>query len=214
MNTMQSTANNLIDSYWELFVTEDRNTDIAFSFIYNHYSQNLYDYGIRLGYPEYVCKDAMHDTFYHLYIARKKLSAVDKKASYLFKTFKNKLIDTTRTKSNRNVNIDQIDLSDFSIKITALDTIIDEETTERLVVLVNNLLSNLTSHQKEVVYLRYMQNMSYDEIASILNITNDSARKLVYRSLESLRNKMLGVNYQDLFLLFWIISYYFGVSSI
>lgn len=202
---MQNTDNQLIDSYWELFIAESKSTERAFSFIYNHYSQNLYDYGIKLGYPEYVCKDTLHDTFYHLYVVRKKLSAVDKKASYLFKTFRNKLIDTTRTKSNRNVNIDQIDLSDFSIKITALDTIIDEETTERLVALVDNLLNSLTPHQKEAVYLRYMQNMSYDEIASILNITNDSARKLVYRSLENLRDKMIGVNYEGLLLLVLII---------
>ncbi len=48
--------------------------------------------------------------------------------------------------------------------------------------------------------------MSYDEIAAILDITNESVRKLVYRSLESLREKMPGFNYKDLIILLIIVS--------
>lgn len=199
-------SKDFIDTYWELFANDRKSADFAFSFIYNHYSPDLYSYGMSLGYPEEVCEDTLQDVFYTLYVSGGKLAKVNNKASYLFKSFKNKLIDNTRKQPN-HVDIDSVAGSTgFSVKITALDTIIDEETTDRLITLVSDLLNGLTPHQKEAVYLRYMQNMSYDEIAAILDITNESVRKLVYRSLESLREKMPGFNYKDLIILLIIVS--------
>ncbi|GAB1416053.1 hypothetical protein MASR2M117_14590 [Paludibacter sp.] len=187
-----------INDHWEIFAEGDGNVESSFSFIYNVYSSELYSYGISLGYSEEMCKDALHDTFYSLYLSRIKLKRVENKASYLFRSFKNRLFDNVRRTTNVRIDSENMNILDFSINTTALDLIIDEETTRRLIVLINDLLNSLTSHQKEAVYLRYMQNMNYDEIASILNITNASARKLVYRSLEHLRKKISNINIKDL----------------
>ncbi len=54
---------------------------------------------------------------------------------------------------------------------------------------VDELMSTLTSNQREAIYLRYMQEMEYDEIAQLLNITSESVRKLVYRGISKLRTQ-------------------------
>jgi RNA polymerase sigma factor (sigma-70 family) len=186
----------LIDVNWENFVSNDENIDLFFSFLYNKYSTELYAYGISMGYPEEICKDAIHDVFFELYTSRKRLKNVDNRGAYLFRSYKNRIFDYLK-KNNKNTDIDKIDITGFIVNTTALDTIVDNETTNSLLSLVNNLLNSLTDHQREAVYLRYMQNMNYDEIATILGITNNSARKLVYRSLESLRDKTKNLNSND-----------------
>ena len=45
----------------------------------------------------------------------------------------------------------------------------------------------LTNKQREVVYLHFMQELSYQEVAEILHITPKSVRKIIYRALERMQ---------------------------
>lgn len=49
-------------------------------------------------------------------------------------------------------------------------------------------LGELSDRQREIIYLKYECGMNYEEICSIMNIKNDSARKLVFRAIRSLRD--------------------------
>jgi RNA polymerase sigma factor (sigma-70 family) len=48
-------------------------------------------------------------------------------------------------------------------------------------------LNQLTARQKEVIYLRYFEEMEYEEIAGIMNITVKATYKLTARGLDALR---------------------------
>jgi len=61
---------------------------------------------------------------------------------------------------------------------------ISEEIKNKLIEAVNNL----PPKQKEIIYLKFEEEMDYKEISEVMNISVDSARKLMYRSLISLRN--------------------------
>lgn len=54
-------------------------------------------------------------------------------------------------------------------------------------IMLNQLLSLLTSKQREAIYLHYMQNLSYEDVAQILNITPKSTRKLIYRAIQKMQ---------------------------
>ena len=47
--------------------------------------------------------------------------------------------------------------------------------------------SQLSSHQQEIIYLYYVNELKHDEIAEIMGINYQSSKNLLFRSLSSLR---------------------------
>ena len=65
-------------------------------------------------------------------------------------------------------------------------------------------MDQLSPRQKEMIYLRYFEELGYDEIASVMDITIKGAYKLSARSLESLRD-MLSISTTALLILLALV---------
>jgi len=170
---------------WRSFLKNGDNH--SFSILYNSHIDKLYSYGIHLGFQKETCKDAIQDVFFKLYTSRESLTQIDNISAYLFKSFKNRLVDIVR--KNTNTQIVELVNQPFSLDITILDNIIDAEEAILLKNKVEKLLKSLTAQQREAVYLRYMHELSYDEISELLNIKAESARKLISRTIRKLREQ-------------------------
>lgn len=166
----------------------EKGDEHSFSIIYNNHVDDLYSYGISLGFQKEMCKDAIQDTFYKIYISKNNLSHIKNITAYIFKSFKHRLIDLTR-KNVKEETLESVTDS-FTVKVTVLDNIIDSEKAEILKKKVSSLLEGLTSNQREVVYLKYMIGLGHKEIADVLEIREESARKLLYRTMEKLRQQV------------------------
>lgn len=175
-----------IDLNWKFFL--EKGDQSSFSIIYNSHADDLFSYGISLGFQKESCKDAIQDTFYKLFISKDNLHHVENITAYIFKSFKHRLIDLTK-KQTRGEAIESVTDS-FTINVTVLDDIIDSENSAIIKEKVTSLLNKLTANQREVVYLKYMVGLEHKEIADILNIQEDSSRKLLYRAIEKLRKQV------------------------
>jgi RNA polymerase sigma factor (sigma-70 family) len=159
--------------------------DDAYSIIYHTYAKELYSYGKGLGFSTDAVKDAIQDLFYKILCKPKLLTEVINLKYYLFRALKNKLLNLERSsectlEEGRNE-------TGFSVCITALDKLIDDEERIALEKRIQDLMSCLTSRQREAVYLRYINEMSYEEIADLLNMTPPSVRNLISRAIERMR---------------------------
>lgn len=196
-----------IDLSWQNFL--EKGDEPSFSIIYNNHVDELYSYGVSLGFQKEMCKDAIQDTFYKLYISRSNLGHIKNITAYIFKSFKHRLIDLSR----KNIKEETIESAteSFTVQVTVLDNIIDSEEAEILKKKVASLLSGLTPNQREVVYLKYMIGLEHKEIADVLNIREESARKLLYRTMEKLRQQVAEEDFSEglsiLFLLF-LLQYF------
>jgi RNA polymerase sigma-70 factor (ECF subfamily) len=65
-------------------------------------------------------------------------------------------------------------------------------------------LEGLSHRQKEIIYLKYYQNLSYEEVSEIMNINYQVARNLLYQAIKSLKNMLAGP--LELFLFFLLTS--------
>ena len=83
-------------------------------------------------------------------------------------------------------NIDDYQ-SKFSIKWNVLNDLIAEEDKKEIEGKLNKLLNSLTSRQREIVYLRFIHELDYEEIASLMNMTIQSSRKAVSRAIVKMR---------------------------
>ncbi|HEY1199844.1 MAG TPA: sigma-70 family RNA polymerase sigma factor, partial [Niastella sp.] len=48
-------------------------------------------------------------------------------------------------------------------------------------------LGQLSNRQKEIIYLKFYQELNYDEVSEIMNINYQAARNLLYQSIKSLK---------------------------
>ena len=156
----------------------------AYSLLYKEHVQELFSYGKALTSNDERLKDAIQDVFYKI---------LSNPSSYfLFKSIKNRLIDILKSEINKEAVYERID---FTVNdVTILDSLIEEEERFELSQKIKLLLEQLTFRQREAVCLRYIYNMEYEEIADLLNMNNSkSARNLVSRALEHIRNEESGI---------------------
>ncbi|MGI6572309.1 MAG: RNA polymerase sigma factor [Fermentimonas sp.] len=178
--------NSVLD-HTDLFAKFKDGDKKAFSFYYELFINDLYAYGISLGGEKEIVKDAIQDIFLKIFFMKKKIISVNHLKFFLLKSLKNRLINVYKSKAvSATYNFSEDGL-DFSMTTTVLDRMIDEEDAIIIKQQIDSLLSKLTSRQKEAVYLRFMQELEYEEIAQIMNITPNAARKLISRSLKRLK---------------------------
>jgi RNA polymerase sigma-70 factor (ECF subfamily) len=70
--------------------------------------------------------------------------------------------------------------------------LISEQEDEEKKIRLLKAIEQLSGRQKEIVYLKYYQNLSYDEICDIMNINYQVARNLLYQAIKSLKKWLPG----------------------
>jgi len=169
------------------YAREDSNS--AFILIYKTYIDELLSYGTGLGFNKSILKDAIQDVFFRLFLHRAALKDIKNIKFYLFRSLKNRLLDICKT-SMPTSDIADNELG-YVLHLKINDELIDEE--DQLIIQnkVKALLDLLTSRQREAIYLRFIQEMEYEEIGQLLKMTPQATRKLVFRAMERMRKQNL-----------------------
>lgn len=185
-----------VDNDFQLLQKFIAGDESAFVQIYDAYFDQLVAYGSGLGGEKKDLEDAIQDIFLKLYSDKRMLNNVREIRFYLFRALRNTILNTYKSKS-RLKNIDDYEFT-FSTKIDTLDNIIEEE--ERIYIKrkLDGYLNSLTDRQREVVFLRFIQGLEYDEIGLLLNIAPTSTRNIVALAIKKMRN----MNMVSIFILF------------
>jgi RNA polymerase sigma factor (sigma-70 family) len=174
---------------------------LKYSRIYKKYVGDLYSYGKAFGVEEDMILDIIHDVFLHIFEHDHFLREDEHLKFYLLKSLKNRIISLNRNQ----IYVEDLDAIDgeyeFSISVSGMDDIEEQEIRENLIRKTEMMLQFLTSRQREAIYLHFKQGLDYDEIAVMLNMTTKGVRKLISRAIERLRKQFGG---QALILLFFI----------
>jgi len=173
----------MLKQLWEKYVEE--NNERAFSSLFTLIASDLHSYGVSLGYNSDDVNDAIQDVFINLHCNKKTNIKGDTIKFYLLRSVKNRLIDMDRMR--KPVSELSNNMVDFSIQLSIEDEYIDREHIHLVKEQVSEILNQLTAHQKEIVYLRYIEGLEYDQIADILNLNVQNIRGQVFKALQKLR---------------------------
>ncbi|MFV0593422.1 MAG: RNA polymerase sigma factor [Draconibacterium sp.] len=192
---------------WESFLTGD---DKSFSTIYELYINQLISYGYKLCTDREIVHDSLQEIFIDLFLKRNKLNVdIRNLKAYLFISLRNSLVKKIKNKKR----FELLDLKDnnfefdFDVEYSHQDRLIEDEISRELKKVLQAATKKLPAKQKEIIYLKFEEEMSYPEIAKIMNISIESARKLLYRALLSLRSKVHSDSFTpSFFILFSKIS--------
>ena len=167
---------------WERFKAGDKS---ALSYVYFQYS--MFQYGIKFkDDPDFV-KDCIQDVFIKLIKAGEKLGATENIRYYLFKALKNVLYKNMM--KDRKTGFVTLE---FDVPYALEEEISEKENASEREKALANALSQLSPRQREIIYLRFECGMDYNHICEIMQMKSDSARKLVFRSIKSLKEIIEG----------------------
>lgn len=153
--------------------------------LYDQYANDLLLYGLKMGYHRDVLEDAIHDIFYRMCRSPHRLKKIEKLKLYLFSALKNQLVNVGKaTSKNSTTDIQEFN---FTVEIDSLHILIEEEERIRIKEKINKLLEVLSDKQREVIYLRFFKEMSYEEIGIMLNMTPASVKNVVYKAINKIR---------------------------
>ena len=167
---------------WRNFIHGDKE---AFKTLYDVYADVLFDYGLRFCSDREIVKDGIHDLFVDLYRYRLKLNPDVNVKAYLLSSLRRKLL---YLKKNH-----VIPLSADYIQLEAeYDFAAATENDNEFVTRLRTEMDKLTRRQREALYLRFMREMDYEQVAQIMEISVSSCRTLIYRAMKDLRRRMKG----------------------
>ena len=191
--------------FWESNHQSVQEGDMQFIALYKFYYQDLYAYGVSLGFNTEDVKDAIQEVYLKLYF-NERLCIDEKKIKfYLLRSVRNQLIDWERTKKDTS-SIEEEERS-FKLSVSVEESFISDEEDLLLKKRVNRILDLLTDHQREIVYLHFIEEMPYEEIAVMLDMKIQTVRGQVFKAMGKLRK----LDSKDYFL-FFLILYLHGVS--
>lgn len=173
----------------ELWAAFREGNQEAYAEIYERYAKVMYIYGIRFTNNYELIEDCIHDIFVKLYNDRKKLPEVSNLKFYLFISLKNSLLNKKSEISER-FSLELIENTLPSYYASVEEKMISEEKESeynRVFSLINDILS---SRQKQVIYYKYVEQLSYKEISERMNINIQSAKNMSQIALKKIRSHL------------------------
>jgi RNA polymerase sigma factor (sigma-70 family) len=175
-----------------LWLSFKKGNDLAFSILYNKYVQRLYSYGMHCCRDKDLVLDCLQELFTLLWDRREKLSEVTCVNYYLFKSFRRQLMNRLTVGRKFLISLSDRDSYGFDFSPSQEDTLIEEEWETERNKKVRNSLHSLTKRQREAIYLKFFNQLSYHEVAAIMDLHVDSVYNLISKSIDLLRKKLKG----------------------
>jgi RNA polymerase sigma factor (sigma-70 family) len=169
---------------WNAFRKGNRN---AFSLIYEKYFNGLYNYGGKFSRESAFIEDCIQDLFVKLWQNRENISETPSVKNYLYKSLRNTIYSRQNKVENVDIDDDLINELDFNLEISQETYMIENEHSQQMKFKLDKALDNLTNRQREAVFLRFFEELTYEEVANLMRITVKALYKIIARALENLR---------------------------
>lgn len=171
-------------SLWSLLIKGDQKT---LELLYQKYYSLLLNYGLKCNPNKELVKDCIQDLFVNIYQNTNINTANITVRSYLLRALRNNLIYKLSSQKEEE------SLDDVAFHIPENEDLFEQlfPKNDDDMLLARRLLdamSQLSTNQKSVLYLRYVKDLSYKEIADVMDINVQSSMNLANRALTKLRS--------------------------
>jgi RNA polymerase sigma-70 factor (ECF subfamily) len=156
----------------------------AFGKLYEHFVEPIYNFIYYKTHHKETAEDLTSQTFFKAYDSIKKCDpAQGTFSSWVYRIARNTVVDHYRTKKHHSDIEDAFDLSDGKNGESDVHNRIE-------LAKVTTYLQGLSSEQRDIVILRLWQELSFSEIAAIMNKSEASCKMMLSRTLDKLRSDL------------------------
>jgi RNA polymerase sigma factor (sigma-70 family) len=171
---------------WQAFKNGDKN---AFSAFYHTYYRSLYNYGYAIIRDKELIKDVLQELFMEIWRDREKLGEVQSVRVYLLVSFRRKLFFKIAAQKKKSITLENNTFIVDSYEMELITSQQAQEQKDRLV----TALDKLPKRQKEALYLRFYQELTYDQMIQVMDLQYQTVRDLIHKGIKTLRKNLLSL---------------------
>lgn len=171
--------------WWNAFKQGDRQ---AFDQLFRKYYPLLLQYGSKICPDKNQLEDCIQELFIEIWQSRAS-SQVQSVKAYLLKALKYKLYRQIRASRNLRT-VDTLE-EEMSFVLSYDHFLVEKEDRKRSSQMIIDAVNRLPHRQKEIIYLKIFQGLSYEELSEVMNINYQVARNLFSQSLKSLKQLLV-----------------------
>ncbi|MDD7888086.1 RNA polymerase sigma factor [Flavivirga sp. 57AJ16] len=164
---------------------ESQSFEAFYAEVYENMFQNLFAYGMQICRNKDLVKDCIQELFSELWKNQKILVNVKSVKPYLLKCLKRKI---KRELGKEKKSFIQ---SEFEFEISHELKLINSQQQANNQHMLSKAIKSLTARQREAIYLRFYDNLSYEETSEILKINAKATYKLIYRALSAIKESII-----------------------
>jgi RNA polymerase sigma-70 factor (family 1) len=154
----------------------------AFRQIYDQYRKRIYSYALNLTESDDKACEVVQEVFLKLWINRTRLPHVNNFQAWLFAIARNAFFDAIKRTANESSAIKKLSLSTEDSGYETEDILLYKEDQELLKKAIDQL-----SEQQKLVFNLKSQGLRLDEIARELNLSKNTIKVHLARSIASLK---------------------------
>ena len=170
------------------------NDEAALNYLFTNYYNRLFRTGLKYGATSDVVEEAIQAVFIDIWQYRQTLGDIVSFEAYLKGALRKRITKMSLIKSNNLIKINQNtentegSENDLLLSVEAYENVlILQETNELKRQELIIALEQLTPRQKELIVLRYFEEMNYADIAERTQLQTDSIYKTIHEALKRLR---------------------------
>lgn len=163
----------------------------ALAELFTRYHSQLYAYGYNITHRGELAEDAIQEVFIYLWNKRTSISITSQIKSYLYRAVRNHILNEVDRERRVAAKEDELMLVLPSQVFSPEEVLISEEQQSRRKLLVQEAIQQLSPRQRETLYLRTYSNLNYTEIATVLNVSSQTARNTVSAAYKRLYKRLL-----------------------
>jgi len=153
-----------------------------FEDIFQKYSDVIYRLCVYKTSDESVAHDITQETFLRLWKSMSSGNEIEKPKQYVYQIARNLIVDYY--KSNKTVSLDELQEDGFDAKSKAPSAELVSETS-----ILKGAIESLEKDFRDVVYMRFVENMKVKEIAEVLDISENLASVRINRGKQKLQEQ-------------------------
>ena len=168
----------------------------AIDMLYRLYFKRLQGYGQQIAGKQQgdLVLRVIQEFYMWLVKNHQKMAAIEDFELYLFKSVRLNILNTLKKQQQKEIVAKKYIASTQITQAKSVPSpeqqLIDQESEELQKKMLLQLLDQLPTYQKEVLYLRYFQNYSYKEIGQILSVSEQVARNYAYRAVKGMKGQL------------------------
>ena len=151
--------------------------------LYALFHTDLYHYALKITEQPDLAEDAVQDVFVDLWNYRKQITNINSPKFYLIRSLRNQCLKLIK-KQNRLTDIAMVNPINIIIDPAELQLKSESDFMKKN---IETAMDKLSPRQREIIYLKFYNNLDYEELAEVLEINYQSVVNHIHKAMIKLR---------------------------
>ncbi len=162
----------------------------AYAEIYENHFDDLFDYGEKIIDNADLIEDAIHDLFTDLWKSKENLGEPKSLKGYLLSAIRRVIFRKIKKERRYTYPTDGAYFDEYLLENSCEEKLISKQMKAAHHESLKQALKELTSRQKEAIYLRFYHNLDGAEVASVMNISLEAVYNHISKGIGRLKDTL------------------------